>query len=234
MGAVIGRLCACVARNYDRLMGAGYYPDSASLYRAVCATLAPGRAPIIWADKVQWSLAQQAAPAVLFAVMLAGLYLAHGMGLSFVLFACASASLLLLACIDARTCLLPDAVTLPLLWLGLVCAWANIGISLHDSIFGVIVGYGLPAILRGLWLWWRGIEGVGQGDIKLLAALGAWLGPLAGLSVLLLACLAGVLFAIIHQRCLRPRGSYPFGPFLALAGMAAFLAPSAVQSWFWS
>lgn len=164
--------------------------------------------------------------------LLAGLYLRLGATPGFVALAAASAVLVLLACIDLRTCLLPDALTQPLLWLGVASAWVGISIHLYSSIAGIMLGYALLAVPRLLWLWWKGIDGMGRGDVKLLAALGAWVGELGIMIVLAVACGAGIAFALVHQRQRRPRGAYPFGPFIALGAMTEFLFPSAVQSWF--
>src|SRR3546814_15678404 len=77
-----------------------------------------------------------------------------------------------------------------------------------------------------------GRDAMGHGDLKLLAALGAWLGWQALPWVLLLACFLGLVFAMWRQKSFRPRGEHPFGPFLAGCAAGVFLAPTAVPSWF--
>ena len=126
------------------------------------------------------------------------------------------------AVIDLRTTLLPDSLVYPLLWLGLaVSALGLVGaISPIQSIFGAMAGY------LSLWsVYWlfklvTGKEGMGYGDFKLLAALGAWCGPEAILSIVLVSTIAG---AIIGGLALAIQGKdkatpFPFGPFLAVGG----------------
>lgn len=199
--------------------------------QAVRRALQPVRAPIIWAHAAAWSLCR---PLVACAggTVLCLLFVVYGASLAFVAFGAVSMVLVLLACIDARSCLLPDALTQPLLWAGLATSLAGWPHGPASSLAGAMAGYAALAFLRYLGLWWRGAEAMGWGDVKLLAAMGAWIGPHAILHVLLLACLAAVLFAMLHQRRLMPRGFYPFGPFLAVAAMADFVGGSALQSWF--
>jgi leader peptidase (prepilin peptidase)/N-methyltransferase len=140
--------------------------------------------------------------------------------------------LLVLALIDAQTGLLPDVLTLPLLWLGLVLAWTGHSLPLTDAVAGTIAGYGSLWILGALFHLLRRQEGMGYGDLKLFAALGAWVGWQSLVLTLLVASLAAIAFAMAHQRRLRPRGAYPFGPFLAAAALPALLSGSGVHSWF--
>jgi leader peptidase (prepilin peptidase)/N-methyltransferase len=129
------------------------------------------------------------------------------------------AALLALAWIDALTMRLPDAITLPLLLAGLLdCALSNqAALTAHAA--AVALGYlglrGLALAYRGA----RGIEGIGAGDAKLLAAGGAWLGPTPMPAVLILAGLAGMCwFGILAARGQAvARRRIPFGPALALA-----------------
>ncbi|MHB8679765.1 MAG: prepilin peptidase, partial [Rudaea sp.] len=134
-------------------------------------------------------------------------------------------TLIALAGIDVRTQLLPDQMTLPLLWLGLVLALVPLFVDSHASIVGAIAGY------LSLWsVYWlfklaTGKEGMGYGDFKLLAALGAWMGPFALLPIVLLSSLIG---AIVGGAFLALRGHdratpIPFGPFLAAAGWVWFI-----------
>lgn len=138
---------------------------------------------------------------------------------------CAFSSVLLtLALIDWDTTLLPDDLTLPLLWLGLVAAALQwIPVSLPSALWGAVAGY------LSLWtIYWAfklvtGKEGMGYGDFKLYAALGAWFGWQTLIPLILLASVAGAVvgIALKFRSGLREGGYIPFGPFLAFAGMAA-------------
>ena len=134
--------------------------------------------------------------------------------------------LLALAMIDFDTTLLPDSLTLPLLWAGLLLALVGLSpVSLADAVAGAAAGY--LALWSVYWLFklLTGKEGMGYGDFKLLAALGAWLGwqllPLVILlSSLVGAVVGGVLMAtgLVHRN-----QGIPFGPYLAAAGWIALL-----------
>ncbi len=132
--------------------------------------------------------------------------------------------LIALAGIDVRTQLLPDQLTLPLLWLGIIAAIENLYLGPKAALLGVIAGYVV------LWsVWWvfkqlTGKEGMGHGDFKLLAALGAWVGLDGILPTVLLSSLVG---AIIGSIWLAAKGRdratpIPFGPYLAIAGWIVF------------
>lgn len=131
-----------------------------------------------------------------------------------------TAILIAAAGIDWHTTLLPDDLTLPLLWLGLGLSVVPVFASAGDAIIGAIVGYG------SLWsVFWAfklltGKEGMGYGDFKLLAAIGAWCGVSAILPVLLMSSVVGAVLgslAILIQG--RDRATpIPFGPYLAVAG----------------
>jgi len=130
--------------------------------------------------------------------------------------------LLALAFIDADTMLLPDALTQPLIWLGLILsAWGLTGLSLSDSLWGAVAGYVCLWLVHAVFKMVTGKQGMGQGDFKLLAALGAWLGWMVLPMLLLMASLLGVFVAL----GMRWRGSLqageplPFGPYLVFAGM---------------
>lgn len=142
-------------------------------------------------------------------------------GVGVVGIACVVAVLMLLALafIDARSGLLPDALTLPLLWLGLALAWMGGAISLHEAVAGAMVGYGFLYVLFLGFRVWRGRDGMGHGDFKLAAALGAWVGPLSLAYVLLAACLLGTVYALWRRKAREQSAGYPFGPFLAAAGI---------------
>jgi leader peptidase (prepilin peptidase)/N-methyltransferase len=148
---------------------------------------------------------------------------------------CAFAAVLLaLALIDWDTTVLPDALTLPLLWAGLVAAAVGWTIPLPAAVWGGIAGY------LSLWsVYWlfklaTGKEGMGYGDFKLLAALGAWLGWQMIVPILLLASVIGAVVGIGMKvaATLREGHYVPFGPFLAGAGMVVMFAGApAVLDW---
>ena len=133
--------------------------------------------------------------------------------------------LIALATIDLDTQLLPDNLTLPLLWLGLACAviLPNEGqalpVDLRSSVIGAMGGYASLWTVFQLFRLATGKEGMGYGDFKLFAALGAWFGWAALIPLILLASLTGIAVGLVLQRRqqLREQHYIPFGPFLALA-----------------
>jgi leader peptidase (prepilin peptidase)/N-methyltransferase len=143
-----------------------------------------------------------------------------------------AASLVALAMIDWDTTLLPDDITLPLVWAGLIAAaigWT--GTALPDAMWGTVAGY------LSLWLIYQafklltGKEGMGYGDFKLLAALGAWFGWQALVPIILMSSVIGAVVGIGMKMSssLREGGYMPFGPFLAGAGLTAMVfGPSAI------
>ena len=142
----------------------------------------------------------------------------------FVLGACLA--LLAMAVIDLRTQLLPDVLTLPLLWAGLLYQLLFQPLLLSGAVIGAMAGYLV------LWsFYWAfklitGKEGMGYGDFKLLAALGAWMGWQYLPLLLILSAGIGAVIGILVQLAIpRLRGApMPFGPYLALAGWVALLA----------
>lgn len=137
--------------------------------------------------------------------------------------------------IDADTYLLPDSLTLGLLWLGLLCNLSGTFVAIGDAVIGAMAGY------IALWsVYWAfklitGREGMGYGDFKLLAALGAWLGWKMLPAIILLSSLAGAIIGIALV-VLAKRGwgkPLPFGPYLAIAGLLAMLAGPAITRSLW-
>ncbi|MBF5056174.1 leaderpeptidase and N-methyltransferase [Alcanivorax sp. 521-1] len=138
----------------------------------------------------------------------------------------ASFTLLALAVIDLDTTLLPDDLTYPLLWAGLLAALLGVSpVALPDAVVGAMAGY------LSLWsLYWvfkllTGKEGMGYGDFKLLAALGAWLGWQFLPLVILLSSVVGLVFALsmMATGSVKRDQGIPFGPYLAIAGWIALL-----------
>ena len=133
--------------------------------------------------------------------------------------------LLAMSLIDADHQLLPDALVLPLLWLGLIVNTFGLFTNLHDALWGAVAGY------MSLWLvFWlfklvTGKEGMGYGDFKLLAMLGAWGGWQILPLTILLSSLVGAVLGLIMLRLRNATTStpIPFGPYLAIAGWIALL-----------
>lgn len=131
--------------------------------------------------------------------------------------------LIALTFIDFDTQLLPDSITLPLIWAGLLFNLSGTFVDLQSSVLGAMLGY------LSLWLvYWAfklatGKEGMGYGDFKLLSALGAWLGwqmlPLIILLSSLVGAVVGILLIILAKR--GRNVPIPFGPYLAAAGLLA-------------
>lgn len=143
-----------------------------------------------------------------------------------------AAAVLALACIDWDTTLLPDDITLPLLWAGLIASASGVlPLALSDALWGAVAGY------LSLWsIYWAfklltGKEGMGYGDFKLFAAFGAWFGWQALVPIILMASVIGAVvgIAIKFRGQLREGGYVPFGPFLALGGLTAMVfGPNAI------
>ena len=142
--------------------------------------------------------------------------------------------LLALAVIDLDTTLLPDGITLPLLWLGLLLhAWLHPEF-LPDAVLGAAIGYGSLWCVYQVFRLLTGKEGMGFGDFKLFAVLGAWFGALALLPIILLSAICGAVLGIALQRTgvLQRGRPIPFGPFLATAGLLClFVGPQRLVSW---
>lgn len=125
---------------------------------------------------------------------------------------------LALALVDGALLLLPDVLTLGGLWLGLASAWAGFGlVGLHTAVAGALFGYLFLYALFLLYRLWRHCDGMGGGDFKLAAAIGAWVGPAPLAQVLLVACCAAAGYSLALRLAGRPAGRLPFGPFLGFA-----------------
>ncbi len=139
---------------------------------------------------------------------------------------CAFAAVVLaLALIDWDTTLLPDALTLPLLWGGLIVAALGWTVPLASALWGAVAGYLALWSVSQVFRLATGKEGMGHGDFKLLAALGAWLGWPMLLPIILAASAIGAVVGLVMKASgqLREGRYVPFGPFLAGAGLAVTL-----------
>ena len=141
-------------------------------------------------------------------------------------------ALLALAVIDLEHQLLPDDITLPFLWLGIALNFFNVFTDLHASVLGAILGYGALWSVYIVYKLVTGKAGMGHGDFKLLALLGAWLGwqllPLIIISASLLGAIIGIGMIIFraHDKDI----PIPFGPYLAIGGWIAMLWGPAILS----
>lgn len=144
--------------------------------------------------------------------------------------------LLCMTLIDLDHLLLPDNLTLPLLWLGLLLNLNSLFSPLEDAVLGAALGYGVLWSLYWLFKLATGKEGMGYGDFKLLAAIGAWFGWQALLPVLLLASVTGATLGLglMALRRLGEERVLPFGPALALGGWLYLLWGPQLMSLYWS
>ena len=147
-------------------------------------------------------------------------------------------ALLTLAMIDYDNPLLPDALTLPLLWAGLIVNSFEIIVPLQDALWGAIGGYLSLWIVYQVFKIVTGKEGLGYGDFKLLAALGAWLGWMMLLPMIILSSFIGIILAIgfIMVKNQERTEPMPFGSSIAIAGVVTMLwgekLVASYQQWF--
>ena len=134
-------------------------------------------------------------------------------------------ALIVLTMLDVDHKLLPDNITLPLMWLGLVFNIGGTYVSLEDAVLGAMLGYLLLWSVYWLFKLVTGKEGMGYGDFKLLAALGAWLGWQALPLIILLSSLVGAIcgIALMFAKGRGREVPIPFGPYLAAAGWLSLM-----------
>ena len=144
--------------------------------------------------------------------------------------------LICLTLIDVDHMLLPDQITLPLLWLGLLVNINGAIVPLHDAVVGAVAGY--MSLFSIFWLFKliTGKDGMGHGDFKLVALFGAWIGwqllPLLILMASAVGAVIGISLMVFknHQR----EQAIPFGPYLAIAGWITLLWGNGIWSWYLS
>jgi leader peptidase (prepilin peptidase) / N-methyltransferase len=143
-------------------------------------------------------------------------------------------ALIALSAIDLQTTLLPDSITIPWLWLGLLANTGGVFTNLHSSLLGAVFGYLVLWCIYHLFRLVTGKEGMGYGDFKLLAMIGAWTGWQALPLVILLSSAVGACVGIILM-VMRGRDRnvpIPFGPYLAVAGWIALLWGDRISAWY--
>ena len=137
--------------------------------------------------------------------------------------------------IDMHTQLLPDELTQPLLWIGLLLACSSVFVAPVPALVGAMIGWSSLWSVNFLFKKLRGIEGMGGGDFKLLAGLGAWMGWKLLPIIVLLSATVGAVYGITmvllrkHER----ENPMPFGPFLAAAGWIAFIYGDVLMAGYW-
>ena len=219
-GAVLGLLCSIIALK----IGKSLLPNGESLKADPPDEFSPNR----------FSSMRQHMDAVLIGGLgLATLTLVFDQSVQLALAATFSFAVLTLALIDARIYMLPDLITLPLLWLGLLVNTLGFFAAIADAVLGAVAGYLSLWTIYWLFKLLRNKEGMGYGDFKLSAAIGAWLGWQAMPSVVLVAaltalCTAAVLLLAGRLRIEQPM---PFGPFLAFAGFLTMCLDQPFTQW---
>lgn len=141
-------------------------------------------------------------------------------------------ALVALTMIDFDTQLLPDDITLPLLWAGLLINTSGVFVPLHTAVLGAVFGY------LSLWsVYWlfklaTGREGMGYGDFKLLAVLGAWMGWLSVPLILLMSSVVGSVIGLGYLLVRRESAPFAFGPYIAIAGFITLLWGQPLMRWY--
>lgn len=165
------------------------------------------------------------------------LYARYGLSPQYFLLLSFSASLIIVSFIDLGHQIIPDIISLPGILVGLatISVFKLNGISWKDSLIGIIVGGGSLLLISILFEWLRGKEGMGMGDVKLLAMIGAWMGYLALPYIVLISSLAGILIGggslLLNHRKFSEK--IPYGPFLVL-GTLTYLFFAAELRHLWS
>ena len=219
-GALLGLLCSIIALHISKtLLQNGESltddpPDEFSLNRFS-------------------SMRQHMGAMLIGALGIATLTFVFDQSLQLALAATFSFAVLTLALIDARIYMLPDLITLPLLWLGLLVNTLDFFAPIADAVLGAVAGYLSLWAIYWLFKLLRDKEGLGYGDFKLTAAIGAWLGWQALPSVVLIAaltalCTAAVLVLAGRMKVQQPM---PFGPFLAFAGFLTICLDQLFTQW---
>ncbi|MFH4415581.1 MAG: A24 family peptidase [Neisseriaceae bacterium] len=150
--------------------------------------------------------------------------LLYRLGLSYALLggAILSACLIVIALIDLRTQIIPDLITVPLIWIGLLFNLKGVyGVSLESAVLGALVGYLALWVVYQMFRLLTGKEAMGYGDFKLFSALGAWLGVMNLPILLLSASVSGLALALLLRA--KPGQPLPFGPAIVLAGLLIFI-----------
>jgi len=141
-------------------------------------------------------------------------------------------ALVALTMIDFDTQLLPDDITLPLVWAGLLVNLNGLFVPLADAVIGAVAGYLVLWSIFWLFKLLTGKEGMGYGDFKLLAALGAWLGWHQLPLIILLSSVVGVAAGLGYLAVRRQSLAFAYGPYLAAAGYLSLVTGQPLMQWY--
>lgn len=143
--------------------------------------------------------------------------------------------LILQAGIDFQEYIIPDEITLPILWLGLIINIFSVFVNLKDAIIGAVIGYLIFWLIFWIFKLITGKDGIGYGDFKLMAMLGAWFGyqilPIVVFVASLLGSIVGGILILLKKH--NKNSPIPFGPYLAIAGWISMLWGNTINQWYW-
>lgn len=221
VGICLFRQLKAVALNYLFYTNVGLNPDANTLWMCVRQTKCQTYLKNYY--KLSWLGFFEASIAAIYSLCLVFIYINHGFNLQAILIGAFFTLLMLLSLIDRYTFLLPDALIAPLTVLGALNAILFMEDMFFHLIFGFVSGYLFLQSLNFIFLWVYKKQAFGAGDVKLLAAIGVWLGAASIPLVMCIACMVNALFAVIQQRSLKPKGCYPFGPFIAIGAIVTLI-----------
>ncbi len=155
-----------------------------------------------------------------------------GWGLPFVAACVLLFFLLVITFIDLDTFLIPDQLSLSLLWIGLFFSLFEVFVTPQQAIIGALVGYLSLWLLFHVFKLLTGKEGMGYGDFKLLAAAGAWLGFEMLIIVLILASVSGLVIALLQRIAQQGEAKIPFGPYLSIGIFLSLLFGDTLLNWY--
>ncbi len=155
------------------------------------------------------------------AILAGGLFYRFGIGFDFFAFFLFSAALLVIIVIDIHHQIIPDVISLPGIILGFLFSLFSGYITWKSSLLGLVLGGGVLYTVAAVYFWIRKIDGMGGGDIKLLAMLGAWLGWQSLPFVIFFSSFTGAIAGLIAMKVQQKGGQtkIPFGPFLSIAAL---------------
>ena len=137
--------------------------------------------------------------------------------------------------IDYKHYILPDNLTMPTLWLGLIFNLNNTFISIHLAVISAVIGYSLFWLIAKAYLLTTKTEGIGYGDFKLYALFGAWIGVFMLPQMIIISSILALIIAVISKlasgRSLM-KNHIPYGPFIAIAGYIALIYGDKINNWY--